>query len=121
MDASILCQLVAKEIDPTKFQLHGTNIYFLNESDNTQENQNIISNIITDYSNLETQYLINEGWKTIREKRDKLLLESDWTRLDDNQLTTEQKSVWAIYRQNLRDIPSNYATPDVVVWPTKPE
>lgn len=43
----------------------------------------------------------------IREDRNDLLNQSDWSQLPDNSLTEEQKKEWAQYRQQLRDIPSN--------------
>jgi len=30
------------------------------------------------------------------------------------------KSLWALYRKKLRDIPTTYSNPDEVVWPQKP-
>lgn len=57
-------------------------------------------------------------WDTIREQRNFLLYESDWTQLSDS---PADKASWAVYRQELRDITSTFATPEAVVWPTKPE
>lgn len=66
----------------------------------------------------------------IREKRTRLLQESDWTRLDDTNLTPAQKDAWAAYRQALRDLPQQveqisddvFFTPgqQPIVWPTPP-
>ena len=56
----------------------------------------------------------------VREQRDLLLQQSDWTQSNDSPLSAEQKQEWATYRQALRDLPSNttdFANP---VWPTKP-
>jgi hypothetical protein len=58
---------------------------------------------------------------TINAKIITLLRESDWTRIDDVSITTEQKNAWREYRKDLRDIPTDYEDPDDVVWPTKPE
>lgn len=57
---------------------------------------------------------------TVRGLRDGLLSSSDWTRLDDAPLTTEQKAAWATYRQALRDIPSQAGFPWDIQWPVKP-
>lgn len=60
----------------------------------------------------------------MRLMRDALLEESDWTHASDftNGLTTEQKAEWATYRQELRDLPTHEAWPDIEDhWPTKPE
>jgi hypothetical protein len=57
-------------------------------------------------------------WDVIRDTRNFLLKESDYTQLPDFTLVT--KTVWTTYRQTLRDIPQTYATPDEVIWPTPP-
>jgi len=65
----------------------------------------------------------DQVYTAVRAKRDYLLQESDWTQLPDSPLNAEQKTTWADYRQDLRDITETYpdAThPDEVVWPTKP-
>ena len=49
--------------------------------------------------------------------RNAKLAESDWTQVAD---TPVDKTVWATYRQALRDIPQDFATPEEVVWPTLP-
>jgi hypothetical protein len=59
-------------------------------------------------------------WDTIRAQRNFLLSQSDWTQLADAPLTAEQKTAWTVYRQALRDVPSSFATPEEVVWPTAP-
>lgn len=55
----------------------------------------------------------------LRAKRDKLLLESDWTVLTDNKLSDAKKNEWLTYRQALRDLTD---TVDInnIVYPTKP-
>lgn len=55
----------------------------------------------------------------VRAERDRLLSESDWTQLPDVPAAT--RSVWATYRQALRDIPQQAGFPANVVWPSKPE
>ena len=59
-------------------------------------------------------------FKTLRETRDVLLNQSDWTRMDDNQLSSDKKAEWATYRQALRDLPANTADPANPTYPTKP-
>ena len=56
-------------------------------------------------------------WGEIREKRDDLLLETDWTQNPDVPSTTKEK--WQTYRQALRDVPSQ-SDPYNITWPTKP-
>lgn len=54
-------------------------------------------------------------------QRDKMLQESDWTQLPDVPLTEEQKTAWATYRQELRDIPEQSGYPFSINWPTPPQ
>jgi len=56
-------------------------------------------------------------WGEIREKRDELLLETDWTQNPDVPDATKAK--WQTYRQALRDIPSQ-SDPYNITWPTRP-
>lgn len=67
----------------------------------------------------ELQEEIESKWRVIREKRNRLLFECDWTQLSDSPLSVEKKEEWAIYRQELRDITS-YPSPDSVIWPNEP-
>lgn len=51
--------------------------------------------------------------------RQYLLLKSDWTQLPDVPITT--KEVWAVYRQELRDITLQENYPYSITWPVEPE
>ena len=59
---------------------------------------------------------VDAKWFDIREKRNKLLAETDFYALSDVTMTTEMSN----YRQALRDLPSTQSNPDDVVFPTKP-
>lgn len=61
-----------------------------------------------------------EPLNQVREVRNRLLDESDWTRMDDNGLSDSAKASWATYRQSLRDITDSATSLDDVTWPTKP-
>lgn len=52
-------------------------------------------------------------------KRQKLLVRSDWTQMPDVQL--QNKTEWATYRQELRDITDQPGYPFNVIWPTQPQ
>jgi hypothetical protein len=55
----------------------------------------------------------------IRNQRNQLLSESDWTQIPD--APSAKKAEWAAYRQALRDFPSTIVDPrDSVVWPSAP-
>lgn len=58
--------------------------------------------------------------RDMRAKRNLKLMASDWTRIDDAPLTTEQRATWAIYRQQLRDITNQPGFPWEVTWPIQP-
>lgn len=54
----------------------------------------------------------------IRDRRDQLLTDSDWTQMPD---ASVDQAAWATYRQALRDIPQQAGFPTDITWPTKPE
>ncbi len=59
----------------------------------------------------------------LRQRRNQLLLESDWTQGADSVLNSTKKAEWQTYRQSLRDITSGISSvSDVenITWPTKP-
>ena len=70
-----------------------------------------------------------EPWRLLREERNRLLAESDWTQLKDIDLDIIRERNWKNYRQALRDLPSK-STPKLdnngnldrssVTWPDKP-
>ena len=62
----------------------------------------------------------NDLWSEIRARRNMLLAACDWTQIPDAALTLEEKQAWADYRQTLRNIPQDFATPDEVIFPEKP-
>jgi len=60
----------------------------------------------------------------LRNRRDLLLAESDWTQAADSPLSDSKKAEWATYRQQLRDITSSYTTDSAIsdiVFPTPPD
>jgi len=54
----------------------------------------------------------------VRLDRDSLLIASDFTQLADSPYDTNQ---WAIYRQELRDLPDGYIPTPNPVFPTTPD
>tara|TARA_R110000803_G_scaffold209744_1_gene279951 strand:- start:46 stop:417 length:372 start_codon:yes stop_codon:yes gene_type:complete len=67
---------------------------------------------------LSPEQLKKVQWETVREKRNKLLTESDWTQLPDIPQAT--KDLWEPYRQELRDV-TNQPDPYNITWPTPPQ
>ena len=70
-----------------------------------------------------------EPFNLMREERNRLIAETDWTQLKDIDLDIIREKNWKNYRQALRDLPSK-STPKLnnngdldmssVNWPTKP-
>ena len=70
-----------------------------------------------------------EPYRLLREERNKLIAETDWTQLKDISLDSIREKNWKEYRQALRDLP-NGSTPKLdsngdldmssVTWPDKP-
>lgn len=71
----------------------------------------------TDASTVEINLRVEAKWEEIRQIRNELLLECDWTQLSD--IPTETKTYWQTYRQELRDV-TNQPNPFNIVWPVKP-
>jgi hypothetical protein len=66
------------------------------------------------------QLPVIEAENNKRATRNQLLSASDWTVLPDSPLTDEEKFAWIIYRQELRDFPSQDGWVDLE-FPAKPE
>ena len=78
--------------------------------------QKIVDGIVTKY--------VADFFPSIRNKRNELLKESDWTQMNDCPLSDSKKQEWATYRQELRDLPSLYQSANNiadVIFPSIPE
>ena len=67
---------------------------------------------------------LNRELNILRQKRNSLLAETDYTVLQDSTYTDAQVAEWVIYRQALRDITNGLTTVadvEAVVFPEKPE
>jgi hypothetical protein len=75
---------------------------------------------------LQEQVIFENLLNNIRVERDRLLAESDWTQCVDVQAiqTNDWKTAWALYRQQLRDIPNQCISGEInirsIIWPSKP-
>ena len=58
-----------------------------------------------------------EQAKSVRNQRTQMLKDSDWTQIADS---TANKTAWATYRQQLRDITTQAGFPWTVTWPDAP-
>lgn len=59
-----------------------------------------------------------EAAANLRHERNVKLTETDWTQLADSPV---DKARWAIYRQQLRDLPANTPDPAKPTWPKRPD
>ena len=57
--------------------------------------------------------------KSMRDQRDRLIAETDWTQGKD--IADSVSAKYTIYRQALRNVPAQSGFPWTVQWPTKPE
>jgi hypothetical protein len=64
------------------------------------------------------EILLAQLANSIREERNKLLAESDWTQGKD--IPDEISTPWAEYRQALRTLPEQEGFPSNVTWPEAP-
>jgi len=100
----------------------------------------IYEQAIVDYNN-EKQRLLDEDaerlrkieeardyWQELRDERNYLLEKTDWTQILDNNLTNNERELWTIYRNQLRNLPENITDPKILVldhnhldWPNPPQ
>jgi hypothetical protein len=74
--------------------------------------------ILEDITENEIQNKIEYKWSEIRNLRNELLIECDWTVLPDSPIG-EKVNEWIVYRQELRNV-TNQANPFFISWPTQP-
>lgn len=74
---------------------------------------------VTDATEEEINIKIAEKWLEVRDMRDSLLSQSDWTQFQDSPISGSTLTEWQTYRQSLRDITSQ-SNPFDLVWPSKP-
>ena len=70
----------------------------------------------TNATQSEIDYRIENQWFIVRQTRNELLAECDWTQLAD--IPSETKAIWSEYRQSLRDITSQ-TNPFSITWTVK--
>lgn len=84
--------------------------------------------VVRDKTNEELQTANNTAWAPIREIRDNILLETDWTQIPasnnefgilaaNNIIDFETSYAYENYRQELRDLPQTYSDVRDIVWP----
>ena len=72
---------------------------------------------VIDFSAAELQEIADQKAGSARSERNQKLKNTDWTQLADSPISSAD---WAVYRQALRDLPSQAGFPDSITWPTEP-
>lgn len=67
----------------------------------------------------ESDFIVNKA-EEVRSNRDQLLLETDFYMMLDYPISEEDRNIFKIYRQALRDITQQEGFPENVTWPEKP-
>ena len=63
------------------------------------------------------EFEVGRAWSDLRNGRNFLLQGCDWTQVPDAPVDA---TAWAVYRQQLRDLPANTTDPRTVEWPVPP-
>jgi hypothetical protein len=104
-----------QEYDKTLYRENGVNRVF--ENDQVRESLILVEKEVElpapqpPFEQLKHDFMVE-----LRRERNVRLLESDWTQLYDvlSNMDNIEKSKWIIYRQQLRDLPANYAENEIV-------
>jgi hypothetical protein len=62
-----------------------------------------------------------EQAKSVRQTRDDKLKETDWIVIKNLELNANIPDVWEVYRQALRDVPTQAGFPWTITWPVEPQ
>lgn len=73
--------------------------------------------VIRDKTPEESQAELDARATEIRNERNNRLAQCDWTQLPDSPVNS---AVWAVYRQELRDLTAQATFPVEVAWPAEP-
>lgn len=72
---------------------------------------------VIDFNATELQEIADQKAGSARSERNQRLKNTDWTQVADSPVSSAD---WAVYRQALRDLPSQAGFPDSITWPTEP-
>jgi len=90
--------------------------YLLSTEDTT--NKHVVNGGLVDLpADVLEQKGLERAWHNLRKTRWQLLVSSDWTQVPDAPVDS---AAWAVYRQQLRDLPANTTDPRTVEWPVPP-
>lgn len=64
---------------------------------------------------------ISSQWELIRQQRNQLLKDCDWSQVSDYSFNLDNSVEWIKYRQSLRDLPNLQDNPFDIHWPSIPK
>jgi len=115
-------EMVGEDIIANYWMIEYTAVDMFADTTETDEDGNEVTTTKAEHEAAYQATLDAKAAETNRKTRNDLLTDSDWTQMNDSPLTNEQKTAWATYRQELRDISDLDAWPnlDDADWPVAP-
>jgi hypothetical protein len=115
-------EMVGEDIIANYWMIEYTAVDMFADTTETDEDDNEVTTTKAEHEAAYQATLDAKVAETNRKTRNDLLTDSDWTQMNDSPLTNEQKTAWATYRQELRDISDLDAWPnlDDADWPVAP-
>ena len=112
--ATLHDELVAAGLTPQHVEGNGDDIWITVEP----SDEAAVTTVVAAHDGATS--LSSTHWRMVRNKRNRLLAECDWTSVTDSQLSDANQTSWQEYRQNLRDVPQNQNDPENITWPDAP-
>ena len=115
-------EMVGEDILANYWMIEYTTVDMFADTTETDEDGNEVTTTKAEHESARQAALDAKASETNRKTRNDLLVGSDWTQMNDSPLTNEQKTAWATYRQELRDISDLDAWPNLGDddWPVAP-
>lgn len=114
--------MVGEDIIANYWMIEYTAVDMFADTTETDEDGNEVTTTKAEHEAAYQATLDAKVAETNRKTRNDLLADSDWTQMNDSPLTNEEKTAWATYRQELRDISDLAAWPNLeeADWPVAP-
>jgi hypothetical protein len=115
-------EMVGEDIIAGYWMIEYTAVDMFADTTETDEDGNEVTTTKAEHEAAYQATLDAKTAETNRKTRNDLLTDSDWTQMNDSPLTNEEKTAWATYRQELRDISDLDAWPNLedADWPVAP-
>lgn len=99
---------------------HTKNVIFATPQFNQETQQWETVWVVEDATQEEINERVLAETEKVRKERNALIAETDWIVTKNLELNQNVPGKWEVYRQDLRDIPSQAGFPHNVTWPVKP-